>query len=132
MWEAIGLNREEIRQDEEKLRATVRDLPDEDRARYHREFQRRYRDPDTFAVLNWFFMAGLHHFYLGRVLRGAVNLLLMTTGLVSLAVLPPLGILLIAAVVVIELPALFRSQVIVADHNVDTGWEILESLDEAS
>lgn len=132
MWEAIGLNSEEVRQAEEKLREAVRELPEADRARYHREYQRCYRDPDTFAVLNWFFMAGLHHFYLGRIRRGLVNLVVMTAGLISLLVVPLLGVVLLVAVVVLELPALFRSQVIVADHNVDIGWEILESLTSGS
>ena len=42
------------------------ELTDEQRKEYYDRFRREVRDPDTYAVLNYFFLAGLHHMYLGN------------------------------------------------------------------
>lgn len=125
MLEAWTLRHAAVKADEDQLRESLRALSDDQRAAYFREYNHRLKDPDTYAVLNWFFLAGLHHMYLGRYLRGVFNLLVMAAGLTLLAFQPVIGGLMIAAVLVIELPALFRSQVIVEDYNVKLGQEIL-------
>jgi len=48
-------------------------LPDAQRAEFYRKSGKKIRDPDTYAALNWFFVIGLHHFYLRRWLRGWLN-----------------------------------------------------------
>ena len=79
-------------------------------------------------MLNWLFMAGLHHFYLGKFAAGAANLGLMLAGLALLFVLPWLGGALVGLVLLSEVPALFRSQTIAADHNTRLGEVTLREL----
>lgn len=111
------LDPHEIEREENRLRDLVAALPAEARKRYYERLRGRTRDPDTYATLNWFLVAGLHHFYLGKTLRGAVNFSVFLFGALMFFILPPLGIALVAAIFVVELWALFRSQAIVRDHN---------------
>lgn len=117
MFEAWTLRAEAVKDEEEALREKIRQLDDKQRQQFYGAYNKQLKDPDTYAVLNWLFLAGLHHFYLGRWARGMINLLLMLGGIAMLFFIPPLGMLMILLVLVIELPALFRSQVIVADFN---------------
>lgn len=112
------LHQAEVAAQEEAMRLKVRDLPDEDRKRFYGIAKKKLKDPDTFAVLNYLFITGLHHFYLGHWLRGMINfvgfiiaVLLMVDG----QWLWGLGLL--VAFSLTELYALFRSQVIVQDYN---------------
>ncbi len=115
---------------EEALRDRVRGLPEEGRRVYFRRLQQQVRDPDTYAVLNYLAPTGLHHFYLGRWGRGALNLGVFTLGFVLLlAGLPAAGGLVILAVLAVELPQLFRSQTIVAEHNLALQERLLQEAD---
>ncbi len=55
------LRRDEVGAEKERLRVPARARPDADRAAFHRDAARAPRDPDTHAVLDWFFRVGLHH-----------------------------------------------------------------------
>jgi hypothetical protein len=125
VFESLRLRRDEVAAREEVLRQAVRALDDTQRAAFYRDYEARLKDPDTYAVLNWFFVAGLHHFYLGKLARGAVNLGLMLLGLGFLVVAAHLGLAMLFALFIVELPALFRSQLIVANHNVVLGQRLL-------
>jgi len=112
------LHQAAVAEQEEAMRLKVRDLPDEDRKRFYGMAKKRLKDPDTFAVLNYLFITGLHHFYLGHWLRGIINfagfivaVALMVDGQWSW------GLGLLAAFSLTEMYALFRSQVIVQDYN---------------
>jgi len=112
------LDQRTIDAEEDRLRAAAASLPDRERAAFYREAQRRLRDPDTYAVLNWFFMVGLHHFYLGRYGRGLMDIGLVAAGIMLMMSGHVLvGLAAILVVFVIELQALFRSQVIVQAWN---------------
>ena len=112
------LRREEIERREETLRKRVRELSGEQRHEFYRLFEQGVRDPDTYAALNYLLIAGLHHFYLGRWLRGGINLVVFAAGVALLAVgLWPVGLVLILGITALELYALFRAQTIVKDHN---------------
>jgi hypothetical protein len=128
VFEAFRLDADAVKEREDALRERVRVLDEADRKAFWRLYGRRIRDPDTYAVLNWLFMAGLHHFYLGKVVAGMVNLALMAAGLVLLFGAPVVGGALIALVLVSEVPALFRSQTIAAEHNVGVGEALLREL----
>lgn len=122
------LQREAIEAEEERIREQVRQLPAEQRAAFHRETKRRLRDPDTYAALNWFCLVGLHHFYLGRIGRGLVDVSLVAAGIAG--VLAGHVIASAAAMVVVfavELVALFRSQLIVQDYNNRVQRRILDA-----
>ena len=111
------LDASEVEREENRLRDAVSALPDDARKRYYEQLRKRTKDPDTYATLNWFLVAGLHHFYLGKTLRGMINLIVFAVGVFLIFVLPPIGISIITVVFIVELWALFRSQIIVRDHN---------------
>jgi TM2 domain-containing membrane protein YozV len=107
----------EIEREENRLRDAVSALPNDIRKRYYERLKGCTKDPDTYATLNWFLVAGLHHFYLGRTARGVVNLAVFGVGALLFFILPPIGIAIITAIFMIELWALFRAQIIVRDYN---------------
>ncbi|MBA1149184.1 TM2 domain-containing protein [Ectothiorhodospiraceae bacterium WFHF3C12] len=112
------LKREAVEAEEERLREAAAALPDDKRRTFYREVKRELKDPDTYAVLNWFFLVGLHHFYLRRWGRGVLDLGLVLLGIVLLVMQQLVaGVALILLVAIVELWALVRSQVIVQDWN---------------
>ncbi|ASP37935.1 hypothetical protein CHH28_04245 [Bacterioplanes sanyensis] len=107
-----------IDEEEERIRQLVRKLPDEQRASFYRQTEQQLKDPDTYATLNYIFIAGLHHFYLGKWTRGIINIVIFWLGVALLfSPLLWLGILVIIAISVFELYELFRAQRIVQEHN---------------
>lgn len=107
-----------VEQEEERLRERLAALPDERRKAVYRELQKQLKDPDTYATLNWFFLGGLHHFYLRRWGRGLIDLGVVLLGLALLFTpLFVLGLLCWLGVAIWELANLFRSQIIVQDWN---------------
>ncbi len=112
------LNSEQVLETEERLRKSVRTLPDDKRLAFYQQAERRLKDPDTYAALNYLFIAGLHHFYLGKWVRGLLNITVFLAGVMLLFTpLAVIGILLIVAISIAELYALFKSQTIVQAHN---------------
>lgn len=112
------LKQEEVEAEEESLREAIRELSDDQRAEFYRQAGKAVKDPDTYAALNWFFITGLHHFYLGRWQWGLVDIgaLLVAIGCFSAGLIwAGVGLLLI--VYSWELWQLFRSQIIVQDWN---------------
>jgi len=123
------LRQSEVDAEEEAIRLRVRELPDELRKRFYERTEKELKDPDTYAVLNYLFIAGLHHFYLGRWVRGVINLAVFSVGVYLLFLEQwQNGLIVIAAITVLELYALFRSQIIVRNYNNRISSEILESL----
>lgn len=112
------LDQKEVQAEEESLRLAIRDLPDDKRKQFYATAKKKLKDPDTFAVLNYLFITGLHHFYLGHWLRGIINLVVFIGGTaLIIAGLWIMGLGLIVGISVLEVYALFRSQLIVQDHN---------------
>ncbi|MFL1465054.1 TM2 domain-containing protein [Marinobacter sp. DUT-3] len=112
------LRQADVDSEEESLRRAIRELSDEQKSEFYQRARTAIKDPDTYAVLNWFFVVGLHHFYLRRWGRGMINLcsLLIAVGLfMSGWVL--IGVCLLSIVYAWELWELFRSQIIVQDWN---------------
>jgi TM2 domain-containing membrane protein YozV len=112
------LNQQQVDAEEEQLRELAAALPDEARLAFYQQLKRELRDPDTYATLNWCFLAGLHHFYLGQWRRGLLNLAVFLIGVALLfSPLLWLGIALLVFISVIELWALFRAQIIIQHWN---------------
>ena len=128
MFEAYTLREDDVRQDAEELRHMVEGLSAAQRAEYFSLFTRALKDPDTYAVLNWMFLAGLHHFYVANYIQGLVNLSVMLIGIALFFVAPVLGGSLILIISVLELPALFRSQLIVEAYNTQLGFDIYKEI----
>ena len=126
----IGMLRKEaIAREEEALREEIGQLPDQQRKWIYTEAEKSLKDPDTYAVLNYLFLAGLHHFYLGRWGRGTFNLSVFMAGVLLLIMDGVFfGILLIAGITLIELYALFRSQTIVQQFNNEIMRELLKNV----
>ena len=130
MFEGLKLNKELVEYQNQHLKEKVSNLSDEQRKHYYSLLEPALKDHDTYAVLNYLLVAGLHHFYLGKFLRGAVNLIVLASGigLIFFSDNVLIGILLIIFVLIVELMALFRSQIIVMNHNNLLAEEILESI----
>ncbi len=122
-----------VRDEEDAIRDTLAALGPEQRKAYYRLSENRIKDPDTYATVNYFLVCGLHHFYLGKWVRGAANLTAFLAGVIFLfSPAPIVGVGVIAAIVAVELPALFMSQSIVRDHNNKQARQILDELGLAS
>ncbi len=111
------------------LRLQVRELEDAQRKNFYHQFNQKMKDPDTYAVLNYLFLAGLHHFYLGKIARGWINLAVFALGLLLIVLgLGWLGAAVILLISLVELKALFQSEAIVTDHNNRIMEELLSQL----
>lgn len=128
MFEAFTLRRARVDERSEALRTSVGALRDDERRAFYEACEPRIKDPDTYAALNWFFLAGIHHMYLGKWVRGSCNLVVMLIGLSLLLTGSGTGLVVMLAVVLIELPALFRAELIVREHNVRLGERTLRTL----
>lgn len=123
------LEKEFVDKEEERLRLEVNGLSDELRKEFYIKINKKIKDPDTYAVLNWFFLAGLHHFYLEKFIRGIFNLLVFSIGVFLILLdFTNLGITFIIVILIIELWALFRSQIIVQDWNNKLYKDILDEV----
>ncbi|GDY26654.1 hypothetical protein AHAT_25440 [Agarivorans sp. Toyoura001] len=125
------LNREQLEQQQEQLRLSVRELPDEQRKQFHHTWQKQVKDPDSYAVLNYLMLAGLHHFYLAKWLRGLLNFgISLVALLLMLGGVWQWGLAMLIAITVVELPALFRSELMVLQHNNQKMQALLKQLKE--
>ncbi|MEE1675703.1 TM2 domain-containing protein [Agarivorans aestuarii] len=123
------LNREQVELQQEQLREQVAELPQEQRQRFYQHWQKQVKDPDSYAVLNYLLLAGLHHFYLGKWQRGAINLLVSLVAILLITLgIWFVGMGLLAAITLVELPALFRSELVVLDHNNKRMQQLLEQV----
>ena len=109
---------EVIQAEEERIRQWVRELPDDKRLAFFKQAEKSLKDPDTYATLNYLFIAGLHHFYLGKWIRGSINLLIFVAEVLCIFTgLTGLGILILIAISAVELKALFKAQLVIQDYN---------------
>lgn len=112
------LSKDEAQDKEESIRKLVRDLPDQERLKFFKETENNLKDPDTYATLNYIFIAGLHHFYLGKWMRGFLNIIVFWVGIILLFTdLIVIGVIVIIAISILELYELFKSQIIVQEYN---------------
>ena len=123
------LNKNVVMEQQEQIRRQVRELPDEARASYYKQSDKTLKDPDTYATLNYIFVAGLHHFYLGNWPLGLINILVFWGGILfAVYGFIEIGIALILGIVVFELYELFRSETIVQHHNNEVGQKLITQL----
>ena len=85
MFEAFTLKSEEVEQKEDELRSEISALNEEHRKSFYKSFSNNLKDPDTYAVLNFFFITGLHHFYLGNHIQGTINLSGLLAGVILIS-----------------------------------------------
>ena len=130
MFEGLNLKKDLVEYESQRLKERVRELNDDQRRHYFNLLEPALKDHDTYAVLNYLLLPGLHHFYLGKFFRGSLNLIILLTGasLIFFTKYVFVGTLIIFFILIVELLALFRSQVIVMNHNNHLSKEILESI----
>lgn len=128
-WKRKMASNEEVQDKEESIRKLVRDLPDDKKFRFFKESEKKLKDPDTYATLNYIFIAGLHHFYLGKWRRGLLNIAVFCVGVILLfSDYIGTGIIIILAISIFELYELFNSQTIVQEHNNSVMEEIYRDI----
>lgn len=130
MFEAVRLRREDVDRHKEELRGRINALEASQRKAFYARFKQELKDPDTYAVLNYFFLAGLHHMYLGKFMRGSLNFFILMFGLgFMIWGFLAIGLFLMVFILLTELMALFRSEVIVNHHNNQLSEDILAMLE---
>lgn len=127
------LSQELVEQEEESIREAINLLSDNERKNLFYIAKKDIKDPDTYAALNWFFVAGLHHFYLRRWIKGSIDLVVFLIGvvLIFLGQSWP-GFFVIIAISIVELYALFRSQLIVQNYNNQVMKKAIEDIKKSS
>jgi TM2 domain-containing membrane protein YozV len=111
-------SKQQIQEEEERIRLLIRQLPDSERELYYKTVNPLLKDPDTYATLNYVFIAGLHHFYLKNWTMGIINIVVFWFG-IGMFILgyPIAGGIAVLGISCVELYELFRSQAIVQDYN---------------
>ncbi|MCJ8325835.1 MAG: hypothetical protein MJK08_01945 [Campylobacterales bacterium] len=112
------LNSDDVKKEEEKIRKEIFLLDDESKKSFYNNISNEIKDPDTYAVLNWLFITGLHHFYLKKYTKASINLsLFLISFILMFSDIYLLAIGIFIAVFIMELNQLFYSQIIVQDYN---------------
>ena len=123
------LNQDDVNKEEEAIRINIQNLSNEDRKILYSEVKTKIKDPDTYATLNWFFITGIHHFYLGKWIKGILDLVIFIIGIILIILgYSEMGIFLIIFISIVELYALFRSQIIIQDWNNQVHQKALQRL----
>jgi len=125
------MDNEGLKQEENQLREQISSLSLTQKRQYYSQELQHIKDPDTYAALNWAFVAGLHHFYLGKWQRGLVNILFMFVGFIFYFsnIFSLFGLALILVVFAVELPQLFNSQKIIYHYNNQLMRRLLQQFD---
>ena len=125
-------NQQEIIQEENLLREQIKSLPDNTKKLFYSKIEKEIKDSDTYAVLNWLFIAGIHHLYLKKWLNGIINIGIF---IVAIALLFNsdntffgIGIGMLLSLFIVELIQLFKSQNIVQEYNNNVTKKLLEEL----
>src|SRR5699024_7734368 len=66
----------ELNLEQSDMRQQIAALSSSQQEHYHRLEATALKNTTTYAMLNWLFPLGAHHFYLRRWLRGTINLAL--------------------------------------------------------
>jgi len=113
---------------EELLRNQINTLSELDKKTFYKEQTGKLKDPDTYASLNWFFLGGFHHFYLGKFKLFAVELLILLVAIIMLSIGFDFAVYLLVILALFELPQLFFSQKIARQRNYEISLEILNAI----
>jgi len=124
------VNSESLRLEENQLKEKIALLDAEQKKRYYLLESQQVKDPDTYAALNWAFLAGFHHFYLGKWLWGLIDLSLMAFGFLLFYITDNfwIGFGVLFFVFIIELPQLLNSQNIIHQYNNQLMRNLIEQI----
>ncbi|MEF1337580.1 hypothetical protein REH81_12425 [Vibrio rotiferianus] len=119
---------EQLEKQEELLRSQVNSLPEHQKKEFYERQSKSLKDPDTYATLNWFFLGGFHHCYLGKYALFALGLILLIVSIVGFVLGHPSAFIILALLIIYELPQLFFSQKIARQHNYQLSCEIFNDV----
>ncbi len=119
---------ENLERNEELLRKQVNLLPESQRKEFYKRQSEELKDPDTYAALNWLFLGGFHHCYLGKYTLFVIELILLSVSIVGFVFGHPSALLILILLVAYELPQLFFSQKIARQHNYHLSCEIFNDV----
>ncbi len=119
---------EQLEKNEELLRKQVNSLTEAQKKEFYQIQSTKLKDPDTYATLNWFFIGGLHHCYLGHYALFAIELLMLVVSLVGFFLGNPSSLFILLMVIIYELPQLFFSQKIARQYNYKLSCEIFNQV----
>ena len=129
----ILLDNDKILKKEDLIRQEIQDLSIENKKSFYAKTEKKIKDPDTYAVLNWLLLAGLHHFYLQKWTQGIINLTLFVISVFLIfSEYTYWGIGLLVAIFVFELKELFQSQKIVLNYNNEMMEKVIQDLEKDS
>lgn len=115
---------DDLEQKEEILRREIQELPAPVRKAYYDKVTNQLKDPDTYAALNWFFLGGFHHLYLRRYTLFIIEIVLFIVAIAGLLLGQTSAGIIIAALVIYELPQLFFSQQIARQYNYTVSCKV--------
>ncbi|CAM3770181.1 hypothetical protein VA7868_03437 [Vibrio aerogenes CECT 7868] len=120
----------ELEAKEEQLRQQVNASAEEIRKAFFREQADQIKDPDTYAVLNYMFIGGFHHLYLGRYKLFAMDISLTIIAMLMFFVFDHdrTGAGIVIFLCCFELPQLFLSQKIARQRNYEISSAIFQRL----
>lgn len=123
----------ELNLEEHELRESIRALPASQRRRYDLLEARLLKRPSTYLRLNIAFPLGLHHFYLGRLFRGLINLSLTLTALFLLLYTEfvAYGWMVLLATILLDIPQLMNARLLVHSRNNQIMAECLKRVSHA-
>ncbi|MCR9771270.1 hypothetical protein QTO16_24165 [Vibrio harveyi] len=119
---------EQLEKQEELLRSQVNSLPEHQKKEFYERQSKSLKDPDTYATLNWFFLGGFHHCYLGKYALFALELILLIVSIIGFVLGHPSAFFILALLIIYELPQLFFSQKIARQHNYQLSCEIFNEV----
>ncbi|MDA0117523.1 hypothetical protein [Vibrio sp. T11.5] len=119
---------EQLEKNEELLRKQVNSLPENQKKEFFERQSKKLKDPDTYATLNWFFLGGFHHCYLGKYALFALELILLTVSVIGLFLGHTSALFILALLTIYELPQLFFSQKIARQHNYKLSCDIFNDV----
>lgn len=122
---------EQLEKNEEQLRKQVNALPETQKKAFYKLQSERLKDPDTYATLNFFFLGGFHHCYLGKYTLFAIELTLLTLSMIGFFLGYPSLLCILILLVIYELPQLFFSQKIARQHNYNLSCEIFNEVQKS-
>ena len=113
-----------LEKNEELFREQLNALPKEQKKAFYELQSKKLKDPDTYAVLNWLFLGGIHHFYLKKYVLFAIELMLLTVSIIGFFLGHASSIYIIILLCIYELPQLFFSQKIARQYNYNLSCDI--------
>ncbi|HDY7489017.1 TPA: hypothetical protein RQK89_004380 [Vibrio vulnificus] len=119
---------EQLEESEELLRKQVNLLPEVQKKEFYNRQSKQLKDPDTYATLNWLFLGGFHHCYLGKYGLFALEITILLVSVVGLVLGHTSALLILMLLVIYELPQLFFSQKIARQHNYDLSCKIFNDV----